>query len=208
MRLALLFTLFAGLARADGVPGAFDYYVLSLSWQANWCALEGDTLGAPQCDPTHDFGWVLHGLWPQYESGWPADCPSAFAAPGGPVTSGMADITGSAGSAAHQWRRHGTCSGLPPEAFFALARNAYDAIARPEALRRLRDPVRIRPGVIENAFLQANPGLAPEQITITCREGHIQEARICLTRDLEFRDCGADVARDCTLPAARLEPVR
>ena len=45
-------------------------------------------------------------------------------------------------------------------------------------------------------------------ITITCKAGAIQEARICLTRDLEFRTCGTNVAQDCTLERALMEPVR
>jgi len=63
----LLFALFISLAaplRAQDVAGEFDYYVMSLSWSPNWCALEGDARGSPQCDDSADFGWVLHGLWP------------------------------------------------------------------------------------------------------------------------------------------------
>ncbi|MEL6667261.1 MAG: ribonuclease T, partial [Pseudomonadota bacterium] len=40
------------------------------------------------------------------------------------------------------------------------------------------------------------------------RDGYIQEARICMTRDLEFRECGADVIQDCRMQDARFEPVR
>ena len=75
MRKFLALMLMAGLARAEGEPaGQFDYYVLSLSWSPNWCALEGDDRGSPQCDSNAGFGWVLHGLWPQYEQGWPSYC--------------------------------------------------------------------------------------------------------------------------------------
>lgn len=54
--------------------GDFDYYVLSLSWSPNWCATTGDHRESEQCDPARDLGWVVHGLWPQYESGWPSYC--------------------------------------------------------------------------------------------------------------------------------------
>jgi ribonuclease T2 len=45
-------------------------------------------------------------------------------------------------------------------------------------------------------------------LTVTCRAGRVQEVRICLTRDLEPRDCAPDVARDCTLGEELLEPMR
>jgi len=45
-------------------------------------------------------------------------------------------------------------------------------------------------------------------ITITCRDRYIQEARICMTRDLEFRTCGRDVVRDCSQSNAQFDPIR
>ena len=75
MRFLVALLMLTGLAHADGEPaGEFDYYVMALSWSPTWCALEGDRRGSPQCDMDADFGWVLHGLWPQYESGWPSYC--------------------------------------------------------------------------------------------------------------------------------------
>lgn len=206
--LVLLTGLQAGAARADGTPGQFDYYVLSLSWSPNWCALEGDARRSPQCDPSEDFGWVLHGLWPQYESGYPIDCRSAFAPPSRRQTSAMADLMGTSGLAWHEWNAHGVCSGLPPDAYYALARRAYAAIAIPQAFRKLTQEVTLPASLIEEAFVDKNPGLTPDGITVTCKSGYIQEARICLTRDLAFRRCGADVASDCTLTSARFDPVR
>ena len=188
--------------------GDFDYYVLSLSWSPNWCALEGDARGSDQCDDRHDHGWILHGLWPQYEDGYPAFCQSAERPPTRGMTADMADIMGTAGLAWHQWKKHGTCSGLSPEKYYATARKAYAQIKRPDALRRLTRTYRIAPEAIEQSFLAANPGLSADQITITCKQGHIQEARICLTRDLALRPCGPDVRWDCSADSALFTPVR
>lgn len=198
----------ASAAVAEDVAGEFDYYVMSLSWSANWCAYEGDSRNSPQCDPAEDFGWILHGLWPQYESGYPANCRSSFRAPSRGQTRAMADIMGTSGLAWHQWNKHGVCSGLDSEDYYALSREAYGRVTRPEVLRRLSDPITLPATLIEEAFIADNPALEPDQITITCRDGYIQEARICMTRDLEFRDCGRDVVRDCTMQDARFEPVR
>lgn len=196
-------------AKAEGeVAGEFDYWVLALSWSPTWCALEGDARGSPQCDDGRDHGWTLHGLWPQFDYGWPSYCPTALAPPSRTDTAEMADIMGSAGLAWHQWRKHGVCSGLDPDDYFALSRQAYEAITRPAVIRDLTRAVTLPASVIEEAFLRDNPDLAPDGITITCRAGRIQEARVCLSRDLEPVDCGADVVRDCTMTDALLEAVR
>jgi ribonuclease T2 len=44
-------------------------------------------------------------------------------------------------------------------------------------------------------------------ITVTCRDGGIEEVRLCLTRDLDPVRCGADARHDCRLPGALLAPV-
>ena len=188
--------------------GAFDYYVMALSWSPNWCAIEGDARGSDQCDARHDHGWILHGLWPQHERGYPADCDTSARNPSRGETGAMADIMATGGLAWHQWQKHGRCSGLSSEDYFALSREAYASVVRPEVFRKLGDPVTLPASVVEDAFLDANPDLSADMITITCRQRHIQEARICLTRELAPRRCGADVIRDCDLDDALFEPVR
>ena len=198
----------AGVAVAQERAGTFDYYVLSLSWSPNWCALEGDARQSPQCTDDADFGWVLHGLWPQYESGYPANCHSDFRNPSRRQTAEMADVMGTSGLAWHQWNKHGVCSGLDASDYYALSRLAYANITRPNVFRRLDRAVTLPASVVEQAFLRDNPEISPDGITITCKQGHIQEARICLTRNLEFRDCSADVIRDCSMPDAQFDPIR
>ncbi|MEO0917142.1 MAG: ribonuclease T2, partial [Pseudomonadota bacterium] len=184
------------------------YFVMALSWSPTWCALEGDQRGSPQCAEDADFGWVLHGLWPQYETGWPSYCPTSARNPSRADTRAQADLFGSSGSAWHQWNKHGRCSGVTADDYYALSREAYGRVTRPGLLRKLADPIRVPASVIEQAFLEENPQLTANQITITCKSGRIQEARICLTRDLEPRDCGADVIRDCRATDALLDPIR
>ncbi|WP_050927859.1 ribonuclease T2 family protein [Aestuariivita boseongensis] len=204
----LAFMLLPGLAWANGKPGQFDYYVLSLSWSPNWCEIEGDARGSDQCDARHDHGWILHGLWPQYHRGWPSFCQTAERAPSRGMTAAMSDIMGSSGLAWHQWRKHGTCSGLSAPAYYALSREAYARVTRPEIFRKLTRPVKLPASVVEEAWLEANPDLEPDGITITCRDGYIQEARICLSRDLDPVPCGRDVVRDCRMRDAVFAPVR
>ena len=209
MRSILIWLFSVTLALAEGEKaGEFDYYVLSLSWSPNWCALEGDARKSDQCHPRHDHGWVLHGLWPQYNRGWPSYCKTVEAPPSRSLTASMADIMGSPGLAWHQWKKHGTCTGLSAPAYFALAREAYGRITRPAVFRKLDRAVELPASVVEDAFRKANPDLEPDGITITCKAGHIQEARICLSRSLDPVPCGRDVVKDCTLRRAFFAPVR
>ena len=124
------------------------------------------------------------------------------------MTNDMADIMGTSGLAWYQWNKHGVCTGLNAIDYFANTREAYDKIARPAVFRKLDKTVTLPASLIEDAFVRDNPDLPRDGITITCKSGYIQEARICLTRDLEFRTCGADVVRDCSLPSAQFDPMR
>ncbi|SIO29605.1 ribonuclease T2 family protein [Vannielia litorea] len=199
----------AAPAWAEGEPaGDFDYYVMSLSWSPNWCALEGRAKDSPQCDRGRGFGWVLHGLWPQNERGWPSFCRTGLRDPSRGETAQMADIMGTSGLAWYQWKKHGRCAGLSASDYYATAREAYGSVTRPEVFRRLKDPITLPASVVEEAWLKDNPDLTAEMLTVTCKGGHIQEVRICLTKTLEPRSCGADVSRDCRMQDAAFEPIR
>ncbi len=205
----LAFASFATAVQADGeTAGVFDYYVLALSWSPNWCAVEGDAKGSEQCDPRHDHGWILHGLWPQFHRGWPSYCQTTESPPTRRQTSEMADIMGTSGLAWHQWKKHGTCSGLSAAEYFDLSRQAYKQITRPTVFRNIPNEIRLPASVVEDAFLQDNPNLNRDSLTITCREEYIQEARVCLSRDLHPVPCGRDVIKDCTRQDARFTPIR
>lgn len=199
----------ATFAQAEGErAGDFDYYVMALSWTPTWCAIEGDARDSEQCDAGQGYGFTLHGLWPQYEEGWPSYCPSSQRPPSRGMTGDMVDIMGSSGLAWHQWRKHGVCSGLSASEYYSLSRSAYEAVTRPALLRELTREVRLPARVVEEAFLEVNDDLSADMLTVTCRDNRVQEVRICLTQDLEPRDCGRDVRRDCRLEDALFSPMR
>lgn len=201
--------LLGSAANADGErAGEFDYYVLSLSWSPNWCLREGDDRNAPECREGAARGWGLHGLWPQFERRWPSFCRTSARNPSRSDTAAEIDIYGSSGLAWHQWKKHGTCSGLSSDDYFALAREAYSAVTRPEVFRKLDQDIRLPAKVVEEAFLKSNPDLTADMLTVTCRDNQIQEVRICLSRDLEPRRCGTDIIRDCSAERALFTPLR
>lgn len=183
-------------------PGSFDYYALVLSWVPTYCRGEGKARADAQCDTALRHGFLLHGLWPQNEKGWPADCYSGKR-PWVPdsVIAAMRDIMPNKNLVIHEYRAHGTCSGLAPDAYFAVARELYERVSVP--------PGFLAPGAnldspeeIERAFLEANPWLTPEMISITCRKANLLDIRVCFGRDLAPRACGTneEQRRLCPLP--------
>lgn len=206
--LVLCSLFLAGTAKADGErAGAFEYYVLSLSWAPNWCKLTGDSRGDPECTK-RGLTFTLHGLWPQNTDGsYPSSCRTSALDPSKADTAAMEDVMGSAGLAWHEWKEHGRCSGLSSDDYLALMRKAYGAVMIPPLFARVAHPVTMAPHVIEDAFLESNPRLGPENIAVTCTGGLIQEVRICLTKELAPTACGSDM-RSCSLLSAEFDPVR
>jgi ribonuclease T2 len=192
------FACAAGAAAQDR-PGDFDYYVLALSWSPAWCATEGADRadGAAQCDPRAARGFVVHGLWPQRERGWPQDCRTDAPGPSRRETAAMADIMPSGELAFAQWRKHGRCTGLSGREYLRLTRAAAESVAVPPGLARAGEAAEVDPALVEAAFRAANPGFPPDGVTVTCRDGLLREVRLCMDRALAPRACAPDAARDC-----------
>jgi ribonuclease T2 len=198
----------ATAAAAPPQGTGFDFWVLSLSWSPSYCAIEGEDANRQQCGRTRKLGFVVHGLWPQYDSGWPEFCNSdePERVPDGLVRDYL-DIIPSAGLIGHQWRKHGTCSGLDQRDYLATARSARERVTIPEAFAAPDQDISINPGDVEAAFIAANPGLEANGIAITCDDGFIEEARICMTKALEFQSCAEVDARACkAMDAVMPEP--
>ena len=189
-------------------PGEFDYYVMALSWSPNWCAMTGDARRDPQCQAGLGLTFILHGLWPQHDQGYPSNCFAQTSDPSREDSARMADIMGGAGLAFYQWKKHGRCSGLTARDYYATMRRAFASVRIPPVFAKITNDITIAAPVIQDAFLETNPTLTADQVTVTCQQNLIQEVRICLTKDLTPRTCGPDVIRDCTLPRAELDAVR
>ena len=152
MRKLLLATalVLSSPAHAEGErAGDFDYYVLALSWSANWCAEEGDERNDPQCEAGRGVAWVVHGLWPQHETGWPSYCRTVERDPSRGETAAMADVFGGAGQAFYQWKKHGRCAGLSAADYYDTARRAFGSITLPPVFKALRKDVRLPASVVE-----------------------------------------------------------
>lgn len=197
-------------ALAEDKAGRFDYYALVLSWSPTFC--EGNDDGGQQCSGKRPYAFVLHGLWPQYEKGYPQSCRIGRKpwVPG-PLIDSMLDIMPSPKLVIHEYKKHGTCSGLDPNGYYALARKLYNLVAIPPAYVAPQKEITTSPGEIEQAFLAANPALKPEMLSVACgRRDRIKEVRICFTRDGQFRSCGSNEAQEklCRSEKVGMPPVR
>lgn len=177
-------------------PGvSFDYYLLSLSWSPSFC--EGRDASEPeQCGPGKDYGFVVHGLWPQGESG---RNPMSCATPprlSEDLIQKLLPMMPSHKLIAHEWEKHGTCSALSPEDYFAKARLAFDSIHIPKQLQNLKKPVSATLAQIEQMFIAENPGMTPDMIAVQCKRT-ISEVRFCLDKELKLRACGRGVGDSC-----------
>jgi ribonuclease T2 len=190
---------------SDREPGVFDYYVLSLSWSPAFCLSDP---GAAECSGPRRFGFIVHGLWPQYEKGWPENCNVHQQVPDD-VVSGISDIMPARGLIYHEWSAHGTCSGLDARDFFALVRRAYAGVAIPGSLSGVSREIEQSPSAIAAEFLHANPTLAAQSIVVTCSRQEaprLREVHICLDRSLNPRACSADAARGACRAATLIVP--
>jgi ribonuclease T2 len=199
----------AAVAQVRNEPGKFDFYVLALSWTPSYCEAEGDRRdGDEQCRRGRPFSFVVHGLWPQYERGFPRSCvePAPRIAIG--LIDSMLDLMPARGLVIHQWRTHGTCSGLVPDRYFDAVRAARERVTIPEQFHRLDKYMMVSPGEVEAAFLAANPDLKPDMIAVTCDDRRLREVRICMNTDLAFRYCDEINRRACRTPRVVMPPVR
>lgn len=190
------------------VGKGFDFYVLSLSWSPSYCEAEGEEANRQQCSAGRPYAFVVHGLWPQYERGFPENCRTNEPDVENATLRGLYDLMPSAGLIRHQWRKHGSCSGLDQDDYFAVLRAAREAVSIPQEFRRLQAYRTLDPDDAEAAFLKANPALRRNAVAVTCDRRYLREVRICLTRDLKFRACPEIDRRGCRLARVVMPPVR
>src|SRR5215475_9995081 len=166
----------------SGQPGTFDYYVLALSWSPEFCHSHPEK---PECESGR-FGFVVHGLWPQYVDGYPEHCSTA---PGLRDPSAMTDIMPDESLVAHEWTTHGTCSGLDPDAYFRLVREAFESVKIPSELSNPKRMFSITPEELREQFLAANPRLKAEDMTISCGNNYLTGVSVCFDKELQPRAC-------------------
>jgi ribonuclease T2 len=192
-------------------PGQFDFYLLSLSWSPSFCAAaaeRGDGRAPAQQCGVRPYSFVVHGLWPQYERGFPEYCQVPAPRLDRRIVSAMLDLMPAPHLIFNEWDKHGTCSGLSPTAYFETVRKARAALKIPPEYLSLQEPLNVTPGAVEEAFIRANSGLAHDDLAVECDKRRLTEVRICLSRDLQFRPCPQVARRSCRRDQILMPPVR
>jgi ribonuclease T2 len=205
--------------RRQNEPGKFDFYVLALSWSPSFCEASQERAhergqertpsraGDPQCRG-RPFSFVVHGLWPQYETGFPAFCqvPAPRLDPN--IVGSMLDLMPSPRLIFHEWDRHGTCSGLSANAFFETVRKARAVVKVPADFLELDKPIMVTPDEVVQAFVKANPGLSRGSIAVACDSKRLNEVRVCLGKDFSFHECAEVTRRACKRDQIAMPAVR
>lgn len=199
---------------AQHTAGDFDYYALVLSWSPTHCATPKGRRDRTQCNPPRDrgFSFILHGLWPQYERGYPSNCDARIRRVSNRTISSIMDIMPSKGLIIHEYRKHGTCSGLTPENYFKVSRQLYDKIKIPAAYRAPQKEQFVSPEGLIQQFTAANPGLNRDMMRVVCRGSgnRLREVRFCFSKEGNLRSCGRNEnqRRLCSAKRIFVPPVR
>ena len=179
-----------------------------MSWSPSFCQdTEERGRENAQCRG-RPYAFVVHGLWPQYERGFPRDCQVPAPRLNRELMTSMLDLMPAPRLVYHEWDTHGTCSGLTAQAYFDLVRKARTTVKIPEVYSTPQSTLSVTPDEVEEAFVKANPGLSRAAIAVTCNSTRLSEVRICMSKDLRFRDCPEIDRRACPRDKVVMPPVR
>ncbi len=197
--------------KRQNAPGEFDFYVLSLSWSPSFCeeVAERGSGGRSQIQcGGRPYSFVVHGLWPQYENGFPEYCQRPAPRLNRNIVSSMLDLMPAPGLIFSEWDKHGTCSGLSERTYFETVRKARAVVKIPAEFLELSETKTVAPSEVEESFIKANPGLSSAAIAVTCNRTRLSEVRICMSKDLQFRSCDDMDRRACRRDQVTMPPIR
>jgi ribonuclease T2 len=211
--LSLVFALLvlgpaAAQDRRQNTPGQFDYFVLALSWSPSFCEQSGDRPSARMQCSARPFSFVVHGLWPQYERGFPEFCQNPPPFVDNRIINAMLDLMPARPLVIHEWKKHGVCTGQSASAYFETVRRARAVVKIPEEYLEPTAAKTVSPDEVEEAFVKANPGMSRAGVAVICGSRHLNEVRVCMTRDLKLRECPEVDRRACRRDKLYMPPVR
>jgi ribonuclease T2 len=215
-RIAVLLALLvaapgAGQAKAPQ-SGVFDYFVLALSWSPSFCDGRNGREDATQCAPGRNFAFVVHGLWPQYSRGWPANCPTDESWVTQDNIEAMMPVMPSKKLIIHQWKKHGSCAGVSQTDYFRATRLLFEKVKIPARYLSPTADVVTTPQQLVTDFMKTNANLSADMISVQCGNARdrarLSELRICLDKRGRFAACGENEARACRAQTLVMPRVR
>jgi ribonuclease T2 len=203
---------FCSTASARQQQTGFDYYALALSWSPTYCVSNAGQNDRQQCAPGRQFAFVVHGLWPQYRKGWPEFCDTRERWVTKDNIDEMLAVMPSRRLIIHEWKKHGSCSGLSQDAYFDLTQELFAKVRIPARYLSPQADVITTPAQIVADFVKTNKNLLSDMISVQCgdRRGRarLTELRICFDIEGEFASCGVNELRQCRADILLMPPVR
>jgi len=194
--------------------GDFDYYALVLSWSPSFCLSGGGSHeGEAQCSTVRPYAFVLHGLWPQFDKGWPESCATGNDPTSVPpdLAKSMLDVMPSEKLVQHEFEKHGTCSGLDMGAYLLMARRLFTSINVPPRYVNLASQLQVPLNQFRNDLLSANRQFSPAMLSVNCdKNGRLVEVHFCYSKEGQPQNCGRNEvqAKECRQDVISMPPVR
>ncbi len=167
-----------------GTVGDYDYYLLSLSWAPGFCATPAGRTNTRQCGPQASYGFVVHGLWPQYADGrWPQCCQPVSPLKSSPAVDQASRVMIGAKLRQHEWDKHGACVTSRQDEYFDRINRAVSALGlAPDVPGGGGGRIRI-------TDLKRHWPVPPQSISVQCKGRKLAEVHICLDKALSPLPC-------------------
>lgn len=209
----LALVLWAGNAWAKQPrSGVFDYFVLALSWSPTYCASNAGKDDLSQCAPGRRFAFVVHGLWPQFQQGWPQNCPTEEDWVSQEQIDAMMGVMPSKKLIIHEWKKHGACAGVSQADYFKATRLLFEKVKVPARYLSPTTDVLTTPEQLVTDFVKTNKGLTADMLSVQCGNtrgrARLSELRVCLDKRGNFAACGGNEARSCRASQLVMPQVR
>lgn len=160
----------------------FDFYVLNMSWSPEFCSTHPN---AREC--AGHPGFILHGLWPQNNDGtYPSDCSDTYLKD----PAQYKDLNPDTHLLIHEWKKHGTCTGLDPHVYFELAREAEKKLNFPPVVTMLHQEDQIQTKLIQSRLRLANFRFPPDGLVLQCGNNRLTAVEACFSKDMTPISCG------------------
>ena len=189
--------------------GDFDFYVLTLSWSPGFCDTGGAEKSPDQCAVGAGEGFVVHGLWPDNQNRrYPEDCGRQEHLSEAALSE-TRGVYPTEGLARYEYAKHGTCTGLSPEDYFAAVKYAREQFVIPEALKAPHEKINTTPDQLVRDFIAINPNLTAEDMALTCERGELLDVRFCVSKSLgAFVVCPKIAGHTCHASSISVAPLR
>lgn len=199
-------------AASRALAGSFDYYALAISWSPTYCNSKAGHNDRKQCGMDRNYTFIVHGLWPEYQDGWPQDCDTHEEWVPDDLIGEMLPIMPSKSLIIYQWKKHGTCSNLNMSDYFALTRQLFEELKIPARYLAPTQTVITSPDEMIDDFISTNKGLERSMLSVLCgpprQRARLAEIRICYSLDGKFRSCGDNERESCEAPTLVLPTLR